>query len=167
MAQIDAILGVESKVSKAGKPFTITKVQVEGKEAEVFGNATVGEQGYITYNEQFKKYEFKKAAQNAPARSNTKEFKADPVKNASIEKQVALKAAVDVVSAKLPLMDKLPESKDIATAVTVIATIFDKWLKNGETPHPKVNKEGDVDEIPFSDDEIPTDIDLDNVDFEI
>lgn len=164
MAQIEAILGVESKVSKAGKPFTITKVQVEGKQAEVFGNANVGDQGNLSYNDQFKKYEFKRA--QSGVRSNTKEFKADPVKNASIERQVALKAAVDITVANLPLHKEQPKGSDQVAGVLAMASAFDQWLK-GETNSPKVIKEGDVDEIPFSDDEIPTDIDLDNVDFEI
>lgn len=96
------------------------------------------------------------------AKGGTKEFKADPVKNASIERQVALKAAVDVVSAKLPLMDKLPDTKDIALAVELLAESFDKFLKGDK---PKVEKKDEVvemlngatevniDDIPFGDDE--------------
>lgn len=100
------------------------------------------------------------------AKGGTKEFKADPVKNASIERQVALKAAVDVVSAKLPLMDKLPETKDIATAVELLAQSFDKFLKGAvpvvqktEKPKDEVKEmlsgaeEVNIDDIPFGDDE--------------
>ena len=175
MAKVESILGIENKTSKAGKNYTITKVLVEGKEAEALGTVNVGAEGYVTYNEQYRKNEFKPAVQALPARSNTKEFKADPVKNASIERQVALKAAVDVTVANLPLQEKVSNGKDQVKGVLTMAAAFDQWLKTGETPNPKVSKEGVVDTAkailgaeevpPHTDEDVPEEIDINDIPF--
>lgn len=132
--------------------YTYAKVE-EGKEYD--GEITKDKNG----NLKFKK---NNASFGGRFDSKPKEFKADPVKNASIERQVALKAAVDVISAKLPLMDKVPKSKDIATAVEIVAESFDKFLK-GDKPVKSDEAEVqslldsateiDVDEIQFGDEE--------------
>lgn len=137
--------------------YTYAKV-TEGEEYE--GEVTKDKAG----NLKFKKAQ--KSFGGGFSRGGTKEFKADPVKNASIERQVALKAAVNVISAKLPLMDKLPETKDIALGVEILAESFDKFLK-GEKPSSQAKEQlapkdevaemldsaVDIDDIPFGDDE--------------
>jgi len=136
--------------------YTFRKVE-EGKDYE--GEVKADKGG----NLQLKGMPFSSNGQNNTGwSSKPKEFKADPVKNASIERQVALKAAVDVVSAKLPLMDKVPETKDIALAVEVLAESFDKFLKSDKpvkSDDAEVQSlldsatEIDVDEIQFGDEE--------------
>lgn len=150
--------------------YTFAKI-VEGGEYD--GEFTTDKAG----NVQFKKT---KDWPKSDFQAKPKEFKADPVKNASIEKQVCLKASVELLAAKLPLMKTQPSSAELAKAALIIAKEFDTWFKDGGTPSPKVNKEGvnegetksqvkavfnEVEEVPFTDDDIPGDIDLDSVEF--
>lgn len=87
----------------------------------------------------------------------SKEFKADPLKQASIERQVALKCAIDLLAAKLPQMKDQPKSGELAKAAIEIANVFDDFLKV-ETLDKEKAEVAELltasEEIPFTDGEI-------------
>lgn len=179
MAEIVEILETRAGVSKAGKPYQVTKVKLnDGKEAETLDNVQVGIVGEVTYDDQYKKYNFKKQNLTGQRSSGVKEFKADPVKQESIEKQVVLKASLDAVEKLVTLgivRIKTTEEfnqqwwNEYAFANKLLKTNPDhkvepKTEPKKETPSPKVSEEGDVQrakEIL----EIEDDIDLDGIDF--
>lgn len=175
MAEIVEILEARAGVSKAGKPYQVTRVKLnDGKEAETLETVQVGMVGDVTYNEQYKKYDFKK--QNLTKSAPVKEFKADPVKQESIEKQVVLKASLEAVEKLITLgivEIKTTEEfnqqwwNEYAFANKLLKTNPDHKVeakKEEKTPNPKVSEEGELNrakEIL----EIEEDIDLDGIDF--
>lgn len=178
MAEIVEILESRAGVSKAGKPYQVTKVKLDdGKEAETLDTVQVGMIGEAIYDDQYKKFNFKK--QNLTGGRPTggvKEFKADPVKQASIEKQVVLKASLDAVEKLVTLgivEIKTTEEfnqqwwNEYAFANKLLNTNPDHKVETKETPSPKVSEEGDTPGVSRAKEilEIEDDIDLDGIDF--
>lgn len=107
MSKVDKFIKAETRHSKkTDKDYVISIVLVDDKLAEAFGTVREGDEGELSYNEQFKKWEFKKGSFN----KSTGKYQADPVKlkqdynlevarNQSIQRQVALKGAVDLIVA--------------------------------------------------------------------
>jgi len=87
------------------------------------------------YGKKFTKVQ--KDGQGAIAGGRAKEFKADPLKQASIEKQVALKCAVELLSAKLPQLKEQPKSGELAKSAITIAKAFDEFLKESVESDPE------------------------------
>lgn len=178
MAEIVEILETRAGVSKAGKNYVVTKVKLnDGNVAETLDQVQVGLVGDATYDDQYKKWNFKK--QNLTGggyKQGVKEFKADPIKQESIEKQVVLKASLEAVEKLVTLgivEIKTTEEfnqqwwNEYAFANKLLKTNPDHKVEPKEKkevkPNPKVNEEGvkKAKEIL----EIEEDIDLDGIDF--
>lgn len=136
--------------------YTFSKVE-EGKEYD--GEVTKDKGGNL---------KFKKANSSFGGRfdSKPKEFKADPVKNASIERQVALKCAVELLAAELPYLEKQPKTADLAKAALTIAEAFDSYFKQTVVQSTaQAEKTPESDAPALTDDDMPADIDVDTLEF--
>lgn len=116
MGKVTKVISVMDRVSKAGKPYKISKVTVDDgnltQDAEMFGTATEGQEGTMEFDATYNKWSFKPDIKSGGSFSGggTKVFKADPDKmdqdkklaiatNQSIQRQVAMKGAVELIVA--------------------------------------------------------------------
>lgn len=115
MSKVTKVIKVEERVSKMNKPYTISTVMVDDDDttAEAYGTVAEGQEGEMVYDETYKKWTFKPARATGGfggGASGVKQVKADPEKmaqdkilaiatNLSIQKQVALKGAVELIVA--------------------------------------------------------------------
>lgn len=125
MAVVKQFIKAESRTSKnTGKPYIVNIVVVEDGDktevVEVFGTVKVGDIGNLTFNQQYKKWEFSTGAQR-PTGVTEKVYKADPESRTSIEKMKALAEAV-----AFSVSQKITSTDD----VLVIASKFYAWIQN-------------------------------------
>lgn len=75
MSKITAIIdpSFRSGVGKTGKPWTMMKVEVEGKEASIFAPANVGDEVKLTYSEQYKNYNAEKITAKTQERAKAED----------------------------------------------------------------------------------------------
>lgn len=139
-----------------GQPMPVELSQKPETPVPKTGDSLHGTIEDTQYGKKFKKVQ-NNTFGNSPV---SKEFKADPLKQASIERQVALKCAIDLLAAKLPQMKDQPKSGELAKVAIEIANVFDDFLKN-ETLEKEKTEVAELltasEEVPFTDEEINLD----------
>lgn len=140
-----------------GQPMPVELSQKPETPAPKNGDSLHGTIEDTQYGKKFKKVQ---NSNFAPTGSVSKQFTADPLKQASIERQVSLKCAIDLLAAKLPQMEDQPKSGELAKAAIEIANVFDDFLKNETLDKEKtevVELLKASEEVPFTDEEIDLD----------
>lgn len=99
---------------KTGKPWTMMKVEVDGKEASIFAPAAIGDEVKLTYNEQYKNYSAEKITARTLERDATEDFQKSVLSSLGrIEKHLGISG---LKKPEEKPKDVIPTDEEIETA---------------------------------------------------